>query len=70
MLLRNIPGKKETILRSFGVDTQAKLEEYASVSSPLNSRMLLRLLQAFELVSHSPIPQAPLEIAIIDVTEG
>jgi DNA polymerase-3 subunit gamma/tau len=70
MLLRNIPGKKETILRSFGVDTQAKLEEYASVSSPLNSRMLLRLLQAFELVSRSPIPQAPLEIAIIDVTEG
>jgi hypothetical protein len=32
--------------------------------------MLLRLLQATELIGRSPIPQAPLEIAIIEVTEA
>jgi hypothetical protein len=39
-------------------------------ASPLNSHMLLRLLQATELIGRSPIPQAPLEIAIIEVTES
>ena len=69
MLLRNLPGKKEQILEAFGTDMQTKLEGYASGASPLNSHLLLRLLQATELVSRSPIPQAPLEIAIIEVTE-
>lgn len=70
MLLRNLPNKKANILGAFGTDTQTKLEEYAGGSSPLNSHLLLRLLQASEMVSRSPIPQAPLEIAIIEVTEG
>lgn len=70
MLLRNLPSKKEMILGSFGSDAQAKIEEYASGASPLNSHLLLCFLQASELVNRSPIPQAPLEIAIIDVTES
>jgi len=70
MLLRNLPNKKDSILSSFGTDTQTKLEEFASAPSPLNSHLLLSLLKAFDLVSRSPIPQAPLEIAIIEVTEG
>lgn len=70
MLVRNLPSHKETILRSFGTEARTKIEEYASGNSALNSHLLLRLLQASELMSRSPIPQAPLEIAIIDVTEG
>lgn len=70
MLLRNLPNKKADILNAFGSDTQKKLEEYASGASPLNSHLLLRLLQATELIARSPIPQAPLEIVIIEVTEG
>jgi DNA polymerase III subunit gamma/tau len=69
MLLRNLPGKKAEILGAFGTEAQEKLQSYASGASPLNSHLLLRLLQATELVSRSPIPQAPLEIAIIEVTE-
>lgn len=70
MLLRNMPKKKDEILGAFGADTQEKIEEYARGASPLNSHMLLRLLQATELIGRSPIPQAPLEIAIIEVTES
>ena len=70
MLLRNLPAQKEQILSAFGTDTQEKIERYADGVSPLNSHLLLRLLQAADLISRSPIPQAPLEIAIIEVTEG
>ena len=70
MLLRNLPAKEADILGAFGTDMQAKLKEFAAGASPLNSHLLLRLLQATELVARSPIPQAPLEIAIIEVTEG
>lgn len=70
MLLRNIPNKKEEILSSFGTDTQAKLETYASGVSTLNSHLLLKLIQAADLMSRSPIPQAPLEIVVIDATES
>lgn len=69
MLLRNLPNKQEEILSAFGADTRVKIEEYARGASPLNSHLLLRLLQATELIGRSPIPQAPLEIAIIEVTE-
>jgi DNA polymerase-3 subunit gamma/tau len=70
MLLRNLPHKKEEILGAFGTETQTKLEEYARGASPLNSHLLLSLLKATELIVRSPIPQAPLEIAIIEVTEA
>jgi hypothetical protein len=69
MLLRNMPTKKASLLSAFGSDTQAKLEGYVAGESPLNSHMLLRFLQAFELVNRSPIPHAPIEIAIIELTE-
>lgn len=69
MLLRNLPHKNAEILGAFGTETQVKLEEYARGASPLNSHLLLRLLSATELIGRSPIPAAPLEIAIIEVTE-
>lgn len=68
MLLRNLPAKERDILGAFGTETQNRLREYASGTSPLNSHVLLRLLQATEQISRSPIPSAPLEIAIIEVT--
>lgn len=68
MLLRNLPAKERDILGAFGTETQNRLREYASGTSPLNSHVLLRLLQATEQIGRSPIPSAPLEIAIIEVT--
>lgn len=69
MLMRNLPAKKADLLSAFGTETQTKLEQYVANPTPLNSHMLQRFLQATELVSRSPIPHAPLEIAIIEVTE-
>lgn len=69
MLARNLPSRKEEILSSFSVDTKSKLEEYIAGTTPLNSHLLLKLLQANELISRSPIPHAPLEIAVIEVTK-
>jgi len=68
MLLRNLPAKERDILGAFGTETQNRIREYASGTSPLNSHVLLRLLQATEQIGRSPIPSAPLEIAIIEVT--
>lgn len=70
MLVRNLPAKKDDILGSFGEAARSKIEACASGASPLNSHLLLRLLQANDLVARSPIPQAPLEIAIIDSTDA
>ena len=69
MLIRNVPAKKDAILTAFGEDVREKLALYAGGASPINSHALLRLLEAAELVSRSPIPQAPLEIALIDIAE-
>lgn len=69
MLLRNLPDQKDEILGAFSSDAQTKLTEYIQGPSPLNSHLLLRLLQAVDLIGRSPLPQLPLEIAVIDVTE-
>lgn len=66
MLIRNLPNKKEEILSIFGTDTKEQIEKYASEKTILNSHLLLRLLEAAELIKHSPVPYAPLEIAIIE----
>ena len=66
MLLRNLPTQSETILKSFGPESQEKILTYASGPTPLNSHLLLKLLSASEQTSRSPIPQLPLEIAIVD----
>ena len=68
MLLRNLPARKDDILGNFGTEAKTKLSEYAKGETALNSHLLLKLLQATELVGRSPIPQAPLEIAVIQVT--
>jgi DNA polymerase-3 subunit gamma/tau len=70
MLLRNLPSHQESILGAFGPEAQEKIRAFASGPSLLNSHTLLRLLSATELISRSPIPQLPLEIAVIDIIEG
>jgi hypothetical protein len=57
-------------LAAFGPEAQEKIAFFASVPSPLNSHTLLKLLSATELISRSPIPQLPLEIAVIDIIEA
>lgn len=69
MLLRNLPSKKASILDAFGTEAKAKLEEIIAGESTVNSHTLLRLLQASDLISRSPIPQAPLEIAVVEITK-
>ncbi|MEK7462394.1 MAG: DNA polymerase III subunit gamma/tau [Patescibacteria group bacterium] len=67
MLLRNLPTQKEALLKAFGPESQAALLKYAGEpSSALNSHLLLKLLGAADLISRSPIPQLPLEIAIVE----
>lgn len=68
MLLRNLPNQQESILGAFGPEARTKITDFAATETALNSHLLLRLLQAAEQVTRSPLPQIPLEIAIIDVT--
>lgn len=66
MLVRNIPAKEEQLLERFDADTQMKLRSYAAGASALNSHLLLRLLSAAEQIPRSPLPQLPLEVAIVE----
>jgi hypothetical protein len=70
MLLRILPSKEKEILSSFSFDTQKTLTDYAKTATAINSKLLLKLLEATDLTQRSPIPQAPLELVIIDtITE-
>lgn len=66
MLLRNLPSRKADFLDRFDVDTQKELAQYADVQTPLNSHLLRYLLSATEQMARAPLPQLPLEIAIVD----
>ena len=69
MLVRNQPGNKELILANFGADTATLITTIASGTTHINSHLLLRFLQATEQVNRSPIPQLPLEVAIMELGE-
>ena len=69
MLVRNQPGNKEQILVNFGSDTAEMISTIASGDTAINSHMLLRFLTATEQVGRSPIPQLPLEVAIMQMGE-
>ena len=66
MLVRNLPSQREAILSAFGPESRSAIEAYAAEASALNSHLLLKLIQASELMARSPIPHLPLEIAIVD----
>lgn len=69
MLLRHMPTKKDSILNAFGTEATSVLTQLSSEDSTLNSHVLLRLLEATEQVGRSPVPQIPLEVAVIEITE-
>lgn len=69
ILLRNVPSRKESILASFGPQAKELIVECATTPSALNSHTLVRLLPAVDQMQRSPIPQLPLEIVFIDITE-
>lgn len=70
ILVRNLPGKKEIVLNAFNEEDRGVLESYASdKASPLNSYLLLRLLEAADQTNYSQVPQLPLELAIIDLCQ-
>lgn len=67
MLVRNLPSKSEEVLASFATDTVEQIKEITVGETPVNSHMLLQFLEASEHVMRSPIPQLPLEIAVVEV---
>lgn len=69
ILLRNVPSRKEVLLSAFGPQAKEVIVMCAENPSALNSHTLMKLLPAVDQVSRSPIPQLPLEIVFIDITE-
>lgn len=70
ILLRNLPSKKEELLNMFSEEEAKIIEELSGESgSSINSHTLLRLLSASMDTARSPIPQLPLEVAIIDLCQ-
>lgn len=69
MLLRNVPSRAEAIMAPFGEVARDMIKKCADNPGALNSHTLGTLLPAVDMVGRSPIPQLPLEIAFIDITE-
>lgn len=70
ILLRNLPGREAELLSAFREEEATALKELATASgSPINSHLLLRLLDAADQTLRSPIPSLPLEVAIADLCQ-
>ncbi|MCB9818614.1 DNA polymerase III subunit gamma/tau [Candidatus Nomurabacteria bacterium] len=70
ILLRNLPARRVDILANYSEEESAFLEKLATdPKSPVNSHMLLRLLDTAELTTRSQIPSLPLEVAIVDLCQ-
>lgn len=70
ILLRNLPARTADLLAPFAEDDAKILEELSKDnSSPLNSHLLLRLLDAADQTFRTSIPHLPLEVAIIDLCQ-
>ncbi|HMO77971.1 MAG TPA: hypothetical protein PKD95_02130, partial [Candidatus Paceibacterota bacterium] len=69
MLLRHQPDQAADLLVNFGEAAKEVLGDLAKQkTSPLNSQMLLKLIEAAQQVNYCSIPQLPLEIVLIDLT--
>lgn len=69
LLLRHTPAEKASLL----AHTDEKVSDWLETGAKdhaktVNSHTLLRLLDAADQVARSPIPQLPLELAIMDLT--
>ena len=71
VLVRNLPDKKSELLAAFGEDDAKALEKLAgSNDTPINSHLLLRLLDAADQTYRTSLPHLPLELAIIDLCQN
>jgi DNA polymerase III gamma/tau subunit len=70
MLIRNLPGRKDEILSAFSEDDAKVIGEMSkTAASPINSHLLLRLLDAADQTLRTQLPHLPLEVAIIDLCQ-
>ncbi len=68
ILLRYQASKAENLLANFGPEAKTVLAEIAKeAQSPINSQTILKLLNATQQISYSPIPHLPLELALIEL---
>lgn len=67
ILLRNVPAKKDEFLAPFSESDQEQIETLATEkASPINSHLLIRLLDAAQVTGKTCHPQLPLELAVIE----
>lgn len=70
ILLRNLPSRQEDILSHFSEEVAKRLLEISKdPTSPLNSHLLLRLLDVADETGRTDLKHLPLEIAIVDLCE-
>jgi DNA polymerase-3 subunit gamma/tau len=69
MLLRNQAPLAETLLAQLPEEDQTSIKEMSTAVGSLNSHTLVRLLEASEQMRFASLPQLPLEIAIMELTE-
>lgn len=70
ILVRNVPDQEEQFLNAFNDGEAKRLKEYAEAnSSPINSHLLLRLLDVSSQAYRSQIPELPLELAVIELCQ-
>ncbi len=71
ILLRYQPARAEELCVSFSAETKDVLLAYAKdATSPINSRLLTRLLTVAFETTRSPLPFLPFEIALVESSEG
>jgi DNA polymerase-3 subunit gamma/tau len=69
LLLRYSPDMKETLADEFSSEDFSFLQKAAEKKeSHINSKTILELLKAEEQIKYSPIPELPLELALINLT--
>jgi DNA polymerase-3 subunit gamma/tau len=67
MMLRYNATAHDELLAPYGDEDRGVLDSYAKdASSPINSKLLLRLIESSEYVGKSSIPELPLELALIE----
>ena len=71
ILLRHQPTNAETVLAHTSAEAAEMVTQLATdAAATINSHTVIRFLQAADQVSRSPIPQLPLEVAILEVTKA
>ncbi len=71
LLLRNAPEMADTIVAEVSSEEFAFLKNLASAAdSRINSALLLEFLNVFDLIGYAAIPQLPLELAVIKLTNN